>query len=201
MEPRIRAGAIASLALSSDGKRIIEIFYAALCGLSGVALLERCREVQQRVKSARAADQEVSEMRAERTHKVQGPEALGEQLVENEHCLAVIPGEEAVDQREGVIVVNYAKVADYILILDLIAAEGHRLVEYCECVTHGAVGLVRYHMQTLVIYRDAFLGSDAAQVPHHVRDAYAVEIIGLTAAEYRRDYLVLLGSREDEYRV
>ena len=137
-------------------------------------------------------------MRTERGHEIQGVEALGQNLVENQQRSAVVSGKEAVDKAEAVLVVQDIQIVKHVRIFHLRTAEGDGLVEDCQRVAHRPVGLVGYHVQRLVVDDDTLLLRDGAQVADNVRHAYAIEVVCLAAAQDGGENLMLLGGRQDE---
>ena len=99
------------------------------------------------------------------------------------------------------LVVQDIEISDDILILHIGTAKRHRLVENRERVTHCPVSLAGDDVERLVINIDILLGRDVAQIPHYVRNADTVEIVGLAPGQDRRQNLVLLGGRQDENRM
>ena len=201
MQARVDAGLVARFALRRDGERVIEELQRTLLRLGAVTLLQRGRQVQQRVQARRFADQQVPEMRAQRQHEMQGVEAFRKDLVESQQSRRIIAGDEGVHQLEGVFVVQDVEVAHHVLILDIGAAERHRLVEDGQRVAHRTVGLLGDDVQGLVVDRDPLLLRDGTKVGDDVRDGDAVEVVGLAAGQDGRDDLVLLGRGQDEYCV
>ena len=198
MQAGIRGETVAGLALGRDTQGVVEPLHAAASALLLVARPQRIREVQQGLQAACAAHQEVPQVRAQRRHEMLRVEALGQDLVKGEQRRGIVPGQESIHQAETVFIVQHTQIADHVRIVDVRPAEGDRLVEEREGVAHGPVRLVGDHVQGLVIHRDPLLAGDAAQVAHDVRHADAVEIVGLAAAQDRREDLVLLRGGEDE---
>ena len=99
------------------------------------------------------------------------------------------------------LVVQDIEISDDVLILHIGTAKRHRLVENRERVTHRPVSLAGDDVERLVINIDILLGRDVAQIPHYVRNADTVEIVGLAPGQDRRQNLVLLGGRQDENRM
>ena len=129
---------------------------------------------------------------------MQGVEPFGKNLVQHQEGGGIVPAEEGVHQFEAVFVVQDVQVADNVLVFYLRAAEGHRLVKDGEGVTHGAVGLGGYYVQGFIVNVHPFFLGDATEVPHHVRNADAVEVVGLAAAQDGGENLVLLRGGQDE---
>ena len=137
-------------------------------------------------------------MGAQGRDEMEGVEALGKHFVKGQEGLGVVPGEEIVHQGEAVFVVEDVEVADDVFVLHGGAAEGYRLVEDGQRVAHGPVGLHGDDVEGLVVDGHAFLDGDVAEVADDVGDGDAVEVVGLAAAQDRREDLVLLGRRQDE---
>ena len=137
-------------------------------------------------------------MAGQGAHKVQGVEALGQDLVQGEEGAAVIAGQEVFHHLETVFVVQDIEVSDDVLVFDIRSAESHRLVKDGEGVTHSAIGLGGYHVEGFVVYLYAFLLCNAAEVSHHIRDGDAVEVIRLAAAQDGGENLVLLRGGQNE---
>lgn len=129
---------------------------------------------------------------------MKGVESLCKNLIKNGEALCIVSRKGGVHNGETVLVVQNAKVALYVLITHRSAAEGHRLVKDGEGVTHCAIGLGGYHVKGFVVYGYAFLFRYSAQVFHHIGDADTVEVVGLAAAEYGGEYLVLFRCGQDE---
>ena len=199
MEAGIDRRTITGLALGGDAQRIIEEFQRTRGCLSGITLLERIRQVQQRPQPCRLADNQVPEVTAQRQHEMQGVEALVQDLVEGQQGGGVVLCQEGIHQLERVFIVKDVEVADDVGVVDFLAAESHGLVEYREGVPHRTVGLGRYHVQGFIVDGDALPGRYTAQIAYYVGDTDAVEIVGLAAAQYGRDDLVLFRGRQDEY--
>ena len=198
MEARIHGGLVAGFAGGRDTEGVIQEAEGATGRLFPVALLQGIRQFQQGVQPGGAGDDQVTQMRGKGRHEMQGVESLGKHLVEKGERRPVIPGEEMVHQGEAVFVVQDIEVPDHILIFDIRAAEGDGLVENGEGVAHGAIGLGGDDVEGFVVDPDPFLFRDAAEVPDHVGNADAVEIVGLAAGEDGREDLVLFGRRQDE---
>ena len=99
---------------------------------------------------------------------------------------------------EAMFIVEYIEVADYILVFHVIAAEGHRLVEDRERIPHRPVSLPRDYMQGLIVDVNIFLRRYRPEILHDIRNADAVEIVGLAAGEDGRENLMLLRGRKNE---
>ena len=129
---------------------------------------------------------------------MQGVEPFGKNLVQHQEGGGIVPAEEGVHQFEAVFVVQDIEVADDVFILDIRAAESHRLVKNGEGVAHGAVCLGGDHVQGFIVNVHPFFLGDATEVPHHVRNADPVEVVGLAAAQDGGQDLVLLRGGQDE---
>ena len=198
MKTLIGTGLVPGFAGGRDAKSVVDELDATLRTLLTIPLLERLRQIQQRIQTSGTGDQQIAEMLPEGGYEMQGIEALGEYVVEFEKGGRIVPGKETVGQAETVFVVQHPEVAYDVGIFDVGAAEGNSLVEDGEGVAHCAVGLLGYHVQGLVIHLHAFFVGDGTQVAHHIGDAYTVEVVGLAAGKYGGEHLVLLGGAEDE---
>ncbi len=201
MEARIDSRPVARLALHSDAQGVVQKLKRALLRLSGVPLLQRLRQVEQGLQPRSLAHNQVPQVRAQREHKVQGVESLGEYLVKCQHRPGVVLAQERVHESETVLVVQHVEVVHHVLVLDVRPAERHCLVEDGERVAHRAVRLSRYDVQGLVIDIHALLGRNLPQVADYVRNGNPVEVVCLAAGEDGRDDLVLLGGGEDKHRM
>ena len=201
MQTGVGGETVAGLAGGRDAERVIQPLDAAARALLLVSRLQRIRQVQQRLQAARAAHQQIAQMRTDRGHEMRRIETLRQDLVQQQQRRRIVPGKGRVHQAETVIIIQHAQIADHVRAMDILAAESDRLVEKREGITHGAVGLVRDHVQRLVVDRNPLLAGDIPQVADDVRHADAVEIVGLAAAQDGRENLVLLRGREDENRV
>ena len=201
MQPRIDAAPVAGLAGGRDGKRVINELYRAASGLLPVLRLKRIRSLKERIQPVGAGNRQIPQMAAEGRHEMKGIEAPGKYVREPQQGCSMVTPEKIVHQRETVLMRKHVEIVQHLLILHLGAAEGNRLVEYGEGVTHGAVSLGRYHVQGLVPDGDALPVRNGPEVRNHIRNAYPVEIIGLAAGKYGREYLVLLGGGKYEYGV
>ena len=198
MEPLVGGGPVARLALRDDAKGIVDKLQGASRGLLAVALLQGGRQVEKGIQPSGAAHQKVTQVRAESRYEMQGVEALGQYLVENQQRGPVVFREERIHEPETVLVVQHVQVAHHVRVTDVRAAESHGLVEDGQRVAHSTVGFVGNHVQRLVVDCNPLLLGDGAQVAHDVGHADAVEVIGLAAAQDGRDDLVLLRRGEDE---
>ena len=201
MQARGGGGLVAGLAGRRNVQCIIEELQGAAGGLLRIAPFQGIGQFEQGLESGGPGDHQVAQVGAQRGDEMQGVEALGEHLVEQQERLPVVSREEMVHQRETVFIVQDIEVADDVGIMDIAPAEGHRLVEDGQRVTHRPVGLHRDDMEGLVVDRDPLLRGDAAEVLHDVRDGDPVEIVGLAAGKDGREDLVLLGRRQDEDRM
>ena len=201
MQAGIHGCLVAGLAGRSDAQGVEQELHAAAGGLLRVSLFQGIRQFQQRIQAAGTGHDQVPQMRGQRTHEMQGVEALGKDFVQNQESMGIVALQEVVYQGEAVLIVQDIEVTDYVFILDIGSAESHGLVEDGEGVAHGAVGLGSDDMKGLVVYLHALLGGDPAQVPHHVRNGNPVEVIGLAPAEDGGENLVLLRGGQDENRV
>ncbi len=201
MQPLIGRGAVSGLALGRDAERVVEELHGAALTLFQISPAQRIGQVEQALQPSRTAHEQIPQMGTQGRDKILGVESLGEHLVEYLERAGIVPRQKSVHKAETVLVVKHVEIVHHILGTDVRAAEGHSLVEYGQRVAHRPVSLVGYDMQRLVVDADTLLSGDVAQIAHYVRDADALEVVGLAAAEYRRDYLVLLGGGEDEYGV
>ena len=198
MEAGIDGRLVSGFAGGGDAQGVVQELVGAAGGLLGVAFLERFREFQQGFQPAGLGHDEVSQVAGKGPYEVQGVEALRQNLVQGEESVSVVSAQEIIHHPETVFVVQDVEVADDVFVMDIGAAEGHRLVENGEGVAHGSIGLGSDYMEGFVVDGDSFLGGDAAKVPHHVRNADAVEVVGLAAAQDGGKNLVFLRCRQNE---
>ena len=137
-------------------------------------------------------------MTSERRYEVLGIEALGKHCIKNGQRSGPIAGKEIVHKRKAVLVVEHIEVAAHILSLDVITAERHCLIEDSERIPHRSVGLEGYDMQAFLVNFDAFLLCNERQIGDYILDADSVEVISLASAHNGRQYLMLLGSGQNE---
>ena len=198
MQAGIHCGLVAGFTAGRDAQSVVEELVRTAGSLLGITLFQRVRQLQQRLQAPRLGHHQIAQVAGQRTHEVQGVETLGQNLVQDQESRGIIPGHESVDQLEAVFVVQHVQVADHVFILDVGAAECHCLVEDGQGVAHGAVGLGSNHVQGFVVDGHPLLAGDAPQVPHHVRNADPVEVVGLAAAQDGGQDLVLLGGGQDK---
>ena len=96
------------------------------------------------------------------------------------------------------LIVQDIEVADHVLVFHVIAAEGHGLVENRERIPHRPVRLPGDYMQGLIVDVNVFLRRYLPEILHDIRNADAVEVVGLAAGEDGRKNLVLLRGRKNE---
>ena len=125
-----------------------------------------------------------------------GREALRQHLVEQHQGIDIVTREEQLSSLEVGVVVEDIERRCHILIVELGAAERHRLVEHRQSITHTAIGLMGDEVERLVVSLDTLLRSDIAQILHAILNPYAVEVVDLTAREDGGDNLMLLGCCE-----
>ena len=74
-------------------------------------------------------------------------EPFGKNLIELQQRGAVVPRQKSVHEIETIVIIKHIEVLQNLLVLHIGPAERHRLVKDRKRVTHGPVGLLRYHMQ------------------------------------------------------
>ena len=198
MQAGIHGRLVTGFTGGGNAQGLVQELVGAAGGLLLVEFLERIRQFQQGFQPSGLGHHQVAEVAGQGAHEMEGVEALGQDFVKGEEGLGVVAREEVLHQLEAVLVVQYSQVADNIFVFYRGAAEGHRLVKDGEGVAHGAIGLGGYLVQGFVVYGDAFLLGNAAKVFHHVRDADAVEIVCLAAAQDGGQDLVLFRGGQDE---
>ena len=201
MQPLVGAGLVAGLAVRGDAERVVQELYTAAPGLGAILLLEGFGLVQQGLETAGAGHQQVAQMLAQGAYEMQGVEALVKDFVEQHKGGGIVAGQEGIHQTEAVLVVQHSEVTDNVFVLDVGATESYALVEQGEGVAHGAVGLLGYHMDALVVYLYSLSRCYGLDILGDIRDGDAVEVVGLAAGKYRGQNLVLLRGAEDEHCV
>ena len=201
METGIDRGLVAGLAGRCDRKRIVQELQGAPCRLFPVTLLEGFRLLEKSLTPGRPGNHQVPEMRAERRHEMQRVESLRKDAVEGHKRRPILPPEEVLRKGEAVLVIQDVEIPDYVLIMDIRAAEGNGLIEDREGIAHCAVRLLCDFVERLIIDRDALLLRYAAKVMDHIAYGDTVEIVSLAAGEDGREYLVFFGGGKYEYSV
>ena len=140
-------------------------------------------------------------MRAQSRTEMKCVEPFGKNLVKLEQRRAVISRQKSVHKIETVVIVKHIEVLQNLLVLHIGPAERHRLVEDRKCVTHSPVGFLRYHVQGLIVNIHTLLPRYHPEVADDVRHRDPVEIVGLTTRKDRRQNLMLLSRRKNEYGV
>ena len=180
-----------------DYEGIVQELDAAAPGLGAVLLLEGFGLVEQGLEAAGAGHQQVAQMPAQGAYEMQGVEALVQDFVEQNKGGGVVSGQEGIYQTEAVLVVQHSEVANHVFVFNVGSAEGYALVEQGEGVAHGAVGLLGYHVDALVVYLYSFRRGYCLDIPGDIGNGDAVEVVGLAAGKDGGQNLVLLGGAED----
>ena len=123
--------------------------------------------------------------------EIQGIETLGKNLIYNQQHRGIISCQCRIHNSERILVIQHIEILENILISNVSSAESHALIKKSKRVAHGSVRLPGYNVKGIIAYRHPFLTCDVTQIAHYVRNAYAIEIISLTARKNGRDYLVL----------
>ena len=95
-------------------------------------------------------------------------EALREYLVEEQQAGGIVSCKEIVRQPEIVFVIKNVQVPDDHVIGDVVAAEGHRLVEQGQRVAHRTVSLLGNDVQGVVADVDLFSSGYILHIADHV---------------------------------
>ena len=201
MQTLIRGTAITSLTLADHLQRIENELHTATASLLRITHTKRIRKIQKRLQPPGTAHKQIPQMRTKRRNEMQRIETLAQDLIENQQRRTVILRQKSIHQTETILVIQDIQIPDHIRVMDVRTAESHCLVENSKRIAHRTVSLVSDHMQRLVIHRDALLSGDIPQIPHDVRHADTIEIIGLATAQDGRDDLMLLSGGKDEDRV
>ncbi len=201
VQPRIHTRAVPGLAGRRNRQSIVEELQRAFFRLFLIFLFKGLRELQKRIHRPALAHDQIPEMRTQGCYEMQGIEALGQNFIEREHRRSIIPGKEILHEREGIFIIKDIQVLKNILIFNLSATEGHRLVENRQRVAHRSVSLHRDDMQRLIINADALFPGNIPQLLHDIVHRDTVEIISLATGKDGRENFVLLSRGEDENRV
>ena len=131
-------------------------------------------------------------------HKIVQVEAVLHHFIKQQERGGQVFGQQAVHQPEVVVVVENVQILHHLFVGEVVAAEGHHLVEHRQGVAQAAVGFLGQQVQGVVFGRDTFLSGHVAQVAAHVLHLDAAEIKNLTARQDGGDNLVALSGGEDE---
>ena len=125
-------------------------------------------------------------------------ETFVDDVVEQYHDVhgLVLQGE--VDNLEVVVGIQHVQVFNDLLVGDVALTERGCLVEDAQGIAHATVSLLGNNGQRFLFNGDAFLLSHILQVVDGIAHRHALEVVNLTAAQDGGQYLVLLGSCQDE---
>ena len=125
-------------------------------------------------------------------------EASGDDVVEQHHHFSSLVLHTQVYDAEIIVRVEYVEVFNHLGVSDVALTEARCLVEHREGVSHSAVSLFGYHVESLLLIFYPLLLSHHLQMVHDARHRHALEVVNLAARQDGGQNLVLLRCSEDE---
>ena len=171
---------IPQVAFVDDAEGVVEELQLAFASLRLISLAYRGAYLKQFHSLLILAHEDVSQMAAQPGHEMRSVESFGQDFVEYHHDLWSIALQHRIHYLEIIIVVENIEILNDILVLYVVAAEANNLIECRERVTHSAVGLLGYHVQSLGLHLHVLRLRHILQMPDYIGHTDAVEVINLT---------------------
>ena len=194
----VGTGPIVDIALVHDLERLIEERRGAFLSLCLETLALRLADLQEGDGLRVFRHHHIAHVAGQSVNQMTAIEALGQNLVKQNHDVGSLVLDSEVDDSEIVLSIKHIEVFNDFLIRDVALGERCHLVEDGQRVAHTAVGLFGYHGQCLVFIGVAFFLGHHLQMVDGALNGHPLEVIDLAARDDSRQNLVLLGGSQYE---